>query len=103
MHWALWMIISSVLIVGTQMYMRHTGFCVKAWLVYSITICSTVGWILPWVYSKSASFYQPYMLSVGLIAFFGWLASVFVFGEQISFLHYVAVVLLLCGSVLIVR
>jgi hypothetical protein len=85
------------------MYMRHTGFCLKAWLVYSITICSTVGWILPWVYSKSASFYQPYMLSVGTIALFGWAASVFFFGEQITYLHYFAIVLLLSGAFLIVR
>lgn len=103
MHWSIPILICSVFITLVQVYMRHTGFCVKAWLVYSITICSTVGWILPWVYEKSESFYQPYMLSVGTVAFFGWLAAVFIFGEQITLLHYVSIVLLLCGSILIVR
>ena len=103
MHWSIWMIISTVFIVVTQMYIRQNGFCFKSYLVYCITICSTAGWILPWVYSKSESFYQPYMLSVGTIALFGWLASVLFFGEQISYLHYIAIVLLLSGAILIVR
>jgi len=103
MHWVILMLICSVLITGAQMYVRYEGAGFKAWLVYSIILVSSVSWILPWVYEKSASFYQPYMLGVGTVAFFGWAASVFVFGEHITHLHLVAIVLLLCGAILIVR
>lgn len=103
MHWAVLMLICSVLITLAQMYVKYEGAGFKAWLVYSLILVSTVSWLLPWVYEKSESFYQPYMLGVGTVAFFGWAASVFIFGEHIQCLHYVAIVLLLCGAILIVR
>lgn len=99
--WLPCLLLSILFIVGANIAIRFLGFNVLSFSVYSFLILIVPAWMLPYVYKVSPTFYKPYIIANAAVVLLGWAASVFIFKEHILPLHYVGVVLLLSGTVLL--
>lgn len=101
--WLIFMTAAAIVLACVSAYMRVNGFNLKTYVVYCFFILGFTGWLLPLGYSLAPSFYQAYMFAIGMLSFLGWLISALYFKEAITTLHYVGIVLILTGSVILGR
>ena len=96
--WVLLQATGCVFLAIALAYMRNYGLCLNTWLFYIfVTVCIT-SWVFPLSYKSAPSFLQVYFLGVSLLTLLGVTGSVFYFGEKLSIIKYLGVLLISVGA-----
>lgn len=99
--WIVLQIIGALFVFLAQASNRYYGFTIPGVLIYSAIAILLLSWILPLSYQLAPSFFQPYFMGLVLLSIFGLIGSCIIFGETITLINFIGIVIIFIGSVLI--
>ena len=81
---------------------RIHGLCHKSYIIYMIMAATTASWMFLKSYELAPSFFQAWFVGTAALALFGFFGSLFYFKEVVSVLNYIAAIMVLVGSGLLI-
>jgi len=101
--WPLLITISMILVAITQAINKQYGFCLISYMFYSITCVSLLGWMMPYAYELSLTFYKPYFLGIAQLSAFGMIVSKCYFKEIMMWYNWMGIAMVTIGSFLVIK
>jgi drug/metabolite transporter (DMT)-like permease len=100
--WILINILAAIAICFSVTISKQFGTTMlRGYVFYTLTIIAITGWLVPYGYIKAPSFISAYYVQSGALCVVGLLAGLLFFGDKITDLGYIGIVLISIGTYLI--
>ena len=99
--WIIYQIIGIFFVFIAQVSNRYFGFTFYGVSSYCLITVFLLSWLLPLSYQLAPSFFQPFFLGIILLCIFGLFGSYIIFGDKITLLNILGIIISIIGCLLI--